>query len=198
VSCLELKNRDGAIEQLDRQMIRLAKRVKELGKGTFLVQMPYTRGMRPDEPREVDLSPATEWISGGFPIMKNVSLNWTVADGPAGSWFVIASERRSLDDVAGALKKECPSDHRLVGQFDSCGLGNGVRIARHLRSWCDHADQFAGPANAETFRSSVRMISDLAAGIKSCRWQLARPMPNDMKLDIEIQLAPPESSRGGS
>lgn len=196
VSCLELKDRHGAAEELDQQMVKLAKHVNDMAKGSFLIQTPNMRCWRVGEPREVDLSPATQWFSGGFPIMKSVALTWTVADGPQGSWFVIGSERQSLEDVVKQLKSECPRDTRFVGQFDSCGSANGHRICKHFRNWSDQADQFAEPANVEDFRATLRMMSELAGGVQSCHWQLARPSANDMKLDVQIQLSAPESSRG--
>jgi hypothetical protein len=199
-ACLELKDgapgsKAAATKQLDEQMIKICRRINDRCKGTLLDKPPDVHRMCPRQPREVDLSAAADWFSGGFPIMKNVSLNWTVADGPEGSWFVIASHRRSLDDVVSALSIDSPNDARMIGRFDSCGVGNGSRIERHLRSWSDAAEKFAEPAKVKEFRDTLGLMSELAGGLRRCRWQLARPSANEMRLDIQIELVPPESAR---
>jgi hypothetical protein len=39
------------------------------------------------------------------------------------------------------------------------------------------------------------MMSELAGAIHKSSWQLARPSPDRMRLDIQIELAPSESAR---
>jgi hypothetical protein len=195
VSCLELKDSTQAVKQLDDQMIAICRQMNNLCQGSLLTGPPDVNRMKPDQAREVDLTGATQWLNGGFPIMANVSLNWAVAEGPSGSWFVIGTHRRSLDDVVNALKKDAPAGRKTVGQYDSCGTGNGLRISRHLQSWSEQADKLEEPGEVEQFRASLNLMSDLAGGLRQCRWQLARPSANQMKLDIEIELSPPESAR---
>jgi hypothetical protein len=199
-SCVQIKNPEHAIEDLDEQMLKITKRIKHRGEGAFLVKVPPIAHLRPDEPRVVDLSAASEWFTGGFPIMKNVALSWTVADGPHGHWFVVASHRQSLDDVVKSLNTPAPSllgGPELKGRFDHCGTANGIRISRHLQSWMDQAEQFAEEGKAEEFRATLRLVSEFAGGLKTCRWQMARPTPNEMRLDVQMELAPPESPRKG-
>jgi hypothetical protein len=127
--------------------------------------------------------------------MKSVSLNWTVADTSAGKWFVIASHPRSLCDVVAALETGSPGAPRFIGKFESCGVGNGVRLERHLQSWSDAAPEFK-PSDVNQFRTTLRMMAELSGGLRACRWQLARPTDRDMRLDVQIELAAPESARG--
>ncbi len=204
VFCIQAKDAETAADQLDSQMLKITNRIDDLGKGSFLVPTPNILHRAPGEPREVDLSAASQWFTGGFPIMRNLSLSWSVAEGPQGAWFVIGSQRQSLDEVVEVLKGQSAANSSfaagkaptpMFGKFENCGTGNGVRIGRHLRSWSDEAAQFVGPARQEEFRSTIRMMSDLAAGMQTCRWQLARPSTNEMRLEVQIKLAPPESAR---
>jgi hypothetical protein len=194
-TCFEVKDGEAAIAQGDAHMPKVAACIRNLCQGALLDDLPTVRCPRPDQPREINLSPCTDWFSGGFPIMKNIALTWTVAQGPQGAWFIIASHRRSLDDAVNALSRDIPEDERFVGCFDSCGSGNGRRIERHLRSWCGSADKFAEVGHADDFRKSVEAIADLAGGLQNCRWQLERPAQDRMRLEIQIELAPPESTR---
>ena len=195
VSCMQVKDGEVALSQLDEQMTRVAHRLNDLGNGAYLIKTPPLRNLSRQEPREIDLSGATNWFTGGFPVMQNVNLTWTVTKGPQGAWFVVASDRKPLEDVVKTLKADCPEDPKFVGRFESCGTGNGVRISRHLQSWSDHANKFAEADQAAEFSATLRMMSELAGGMQSCRWQLARPSANEMRLDVQITLAPPESSR---
>lgn len=209
VCCVQAKDGEAAVEQLDSQMVKVTARIRDLGKGAFLVQTPHVHRCRRGEPREVDLSGAGDWFTGGFPIMKNVSLSWTVADGPHGAWFVVGTHRLALDEVVGVLREgdrqqevgrqqAADSSEPVASRrdrFDQCGFANGVRIGRHLRSWSDQAEQFAPAARQEEFRTTLQLMSDLAAGMQTCRWQLSRPTANEMRLNVQIKLAAPESTR---
>ena len=194
VACLQVKQSKSAIHQLDEQMVKIAGRINALGKGAYLVKTPRVRTMRCDEPREVDLGAAGECFAGGFPIMQNIALTWTVADGPQGAWYVIGSNRQSLDEVAAVLRK-ASSQQPLMGKFDSCGVGNGIRVAKHLQSWSDRAADFADPQRVDEMRATLHLMSELAGGMQNCQWQLERPTENEMRLNVQIKLAPPESSR---
>lgn len=197
--CVQVKDPSNAVAELDDQMVKVTGRLNALGKGAYLIQTPPMRTMPLSQPREVSLEQAGEaaqWFNGGFPIMQNVSLNWTVADGPSGAWYVIASHRDSLDEVVGALQREPRSEARFVGKFDNCGVSNGLRLGRHLRNWSDQSAQLAQPGREEEFQSTLRLMSELAGGMQNCRWQLARPSQNEMRLDVQIKLAPAESATG--
>jgi hypothetical protein len=195
VTCIELRDKAIAGEQLDRQMVRLAKHINDVGQGTYLVEIPQACRFSPGEPRHVDLSPAMEGLAGGFPIMKSISLNWTIADGPSGAWFVIGSHRQSMDDVVKTIQAVSPHDERLLGKFDCAGCANGMRIGRHIENWRDQAKAIAPPDKVETFRLTLKLMSQLAAGVQTCHWQLSRPTPQDMRLDVQATLTPPESAR---
>jgi hypothetical protein len=195
VACLQVKRSEPSIRQLDEQMVKITGKINAFGKGAYLVKTPHVRSMKCDEPREVDLAAAGEWFAGGFPIMQNIALTWTVAEGPQGAWYVIGSNRQSLDEVANVLRKAPVSAQKIVGKFDSCGIGNGIRLGRHLRSWSDRAAEFADPQRVDELRSTLHLMSELAGGMQNCRWQLERPTDNEMRLNVQVKLAPPESSR---
>lgn len=202
VACLELKDAganggpdDGAAAaQLDQQMARITRSLNDLGKGAFLIRMPDCAALRAADPRHVDLGAAGEWFTGGFPVMKTVSLDWQVAEGPQGTWFVVGSNPQALKDTVDALRKPCPHDARLAGRFDNCGSANGVRLAHHVESWSDEAQEFTDPPHVEQVRSTLRMMADLANGLQTCRWQMARPTANTMRLDVQITLTPAETA----
>ena len=196
VTCLELKDPAKGVAELDQQMTKVTARLNQLADGTFLFEAPNVGRMKNREVREVDLSEASNWIGGGFPIMKNVSLAWTVAEGSPGgaAWFVVGSHRRSVDDVVKTLGQPAESCELMKGKFDSCGVGNGIRIGRHVSSWLDRAEDFAEAADVPAFNDSITLMSQLAGGLDTWRWQLARPSQNEMRLDVQIKLADRESA----
>jgi hypothetical protein len=163
-----------------------------------LTEPPDVARLKPGQAREVDLSPAAQWFTGGFPIMKNLSLTWKVVDSPEqgsdGGWYVIGTHRRSLENVATILCKPCRSDGAMVGKFENCGVMNGQRISRHLQSWSAQAALLADQGQVQALRRPLQTMSQLGAGIKDCHWQLARPSANQMKLSVQIELAPPQSA----
>ncbi len=134
VTCLELNDPAKGVPQLDQQMTKVTERLNQLADGAFVFEAPAVGRLKNGDVRQVDLSEASDWFTGGFPIMKNVSLTWTVADGPQGAWFVVGSHRRSVDDVVRTLGKPSETCPAMNGKFDSCGVGNGVRIGRPDRS----------------------------------------------------------------
>ncbi|MCI0362371.1 MAG: hypothetical protein L0219_00720, partial [Phycisphaerales bacterium] len=195
-SCLELKHAGPEVKnQVDRQMDGVIKRVRQLSHGTLLQNAPAQGRLENQEFGHADV-PASgdQCLSGGFPIMKDVSLAWGVADGPHGSWLVVASHPRSVEEVVAVLQESLPTDQRLVGKFDMCGVGCGDRIQRHLQTWSIAAGEFAAEtdsARMKDFSSTLHLMSQLAGGIKCCCWQLSRPSANQMRLDLQIELAPP-------
>jgi hypothetical protein len=205
VAALELKDPSIAIGQLDEQMVRLTQRINQRAKGSLLIEPPNVRAMRPCEPREVDLGNAGKWFTGGFPVMKSVSLNWAVAQSPDGggggagagagtAWFVVGSHPQALQETVEALQKDAPQDRRLRGRFDSCGMANGLRLGTHVQSWSDEAQMFTRPENLDEVRGSLKALANLASGMQICRWQLARPTENTMRLDVQVTLTAAETA----
>jgi len=201
VLCLEMKDASpegarAAASQLDAQMSRLAAGCERLGQGAFLVRMPDCSTMRPDEARRADLGAGAELFTGGFPVMKTVSLNWAVARAPenGSAWFVVGSNPSALKETIEALRQPCPRDGKLAGRFDSCGLANGFRIGRHVQSWRDDAASFADPQRVDEVRNTLQSLGDLANGLQICKWQLARPTANTMRLEVQVTLAPAETA----
>lgn len=192
---LEVNDAEPALQQLDRHMLHVARRISQVVDGSMLQPHQLPRCLASDELREVELPGVSEWFAGGFPVMQTVSLNWTVVQGPHGAWFVVASHRDSLQDVVKTLQGECPFNPRFSGKLDSVGVGNGLRIGRHLDSWIAHAEALAEPGRADELRQSLKMLSELASGLQRCHWQLARPSENEMRLEVQIELSPPGISR---
>jgi hypothetical protein len=194
-SCLELKNDRRTVAVLERQLERVVSRNECLGKGALLSDTPCAAMTKPQTPRDPAPTPDGTWLAGGFPIMDTVKLNWTVAEGPQGAWFVIAGHPRTLNSVADALRSNTANDSAMVGRFDNCGVGNGVRISKQLQELTEQAAQIAEPGRVEELRNTLGAMSEFAAGLQNCRWQLARPSANEMSLNVQITLTPPESSR---
>lgn len=194
-SCLELKDDQRAVAQLEKQLERVASRNDCLAKGAFLNDVPCAAMIKTQIPRETAPSPTATWFAGGFPVMETLKLNWTVAEGPQGAWFVIAGHPRTMNSVAAVLRGPCAAEPGLVGRFDNCGAGNGVRISTQILELTEQAEQIAQPGRIEELRHTLGAMSELAAGLQNCRWQLARPSANEMRLDVQITLTPPESAR---
>ena len=198
VNCIELKNKEKAVAQLDQHMLKLCEHVDRLCKGSMLTEAPDVARLPAGQCREVDLSPAAQWFTGGFPIMKNLSLTWKVVDSPdegsTGGWYVIGTHRRTLDNVATILCKTGRSDAAMIGKFENCGVLNGQRISRHLQSWSAQAAMLAEEGQADALRRPLQAMSQLSAGITNCHWQLARPSANQLRLNIQIELAPAQSA----
>jgi hypothetical protein len=195
VTCFEIKDKEPAIEQLDFQMVRLSKALGNLCKGSMLTELPNCAAMCQNQIREVDLAQASDRFTGGFPIMRNVSLCWKVAEGPQSSWYVIGTHPGSLEDVVKTLETKQATETALIGKFESCGVGNGARLSRQLQSWSDRAEVLAEVEKVPEFRGNLDDLADLAGGIRVCRWKLARPSANQMRLDVQFELAEPEKTR---
>lgn len=200
VAALEVKDVQVAAGQLDQQMSNVTQRINELGQGAFLIQMPDCGALRAHDPRQADLGAAGEWFAGGFPVMKTVSLNWAIAEGPpredgsgATAWFVVGSHPQALQETIASLRKPCPRDERLVGKYDSCGTANGRRLGRQVQSWSDEAPEFTDPKHVDRVRSTLQALADLASGLSDCHWQMARPTANSLRLDVQLKLAPAET-----
>lgn len=193
VACMEVKDRERARAQLDEQMVRLTRAMSDLNEGALLepLKTPDLQRMLPGEPREVDLNPL---FAGGFPVMKSVSLAWTVAESPTACWFVVGTERQSLDETVKTLCGPPAANEAFSGKFDNCGVCNGPRISRHLLSWGDQAQKLAEPGKADELKSTLRAMADLAAGLQECEWQLARPTAQSMRLNVQIRLSPSGSA----
>jgi len=194
---IKIKDADIGRDELDRHLRRLAISVYKLG-GPPTVSPPE-EVVRPDGARHIDLTPIIERFGGGIPLVRSVSLNWMVVDGPGGaSYYVIASHPEQLGQTVASLSK--PSGPAKVGAWTNCGTVNGVRLGGHLRSYCDQAAQLAGvspesnEARAIELRETLVLLSELADGVERCRWRLCRPGTTTMELEVEIELREPESS----
>lgn len=207
---LEMGDAPALDEELDRQMVRLAAALNELGADRFEIDVPSLESLRADgSGRSVDLSAAMQWLAGELPLVQPVSLNWAVSDNPHGRYCVFASHPMELRGTLAALERgddepqaheqpvKEPAEHgeKSPGNYQHCGIANGVRIAHHLDSWAEQAHKLADPAHQDEFKDTVRLLSHLARGMERVRWRLARPKRHTMILEIDIRLTPPESTR---
>jgi hypothetical protein len=194
---IEIEADEAALARIDEQMVRFSNRIATLGEGSFLIDVPNS--LPATGPRQIDISPATSWFTGGFPIMRNITLNWNVAEGLDASWLVIASHEHHLSELTDALAQTGPA-RPIVGRFDSVGTADGQRIGRHLRSWADGANLFVHedtpPKMTEDFKATMTLLSEFCSGISRCHWKLARPTPTEMRVDVQLFLSPAESADG--
>lgn len=199
--CIELRDPAIAEEQLDRQMTALARRINQSGQGRFCLTIPEELAFMPDAPRAIDLSPAGQWLTGGLPLAKPLSLSWRIARSESASWYVISSHPKQLDDTVRVLasvrmpRPDGPPNNPAAQRLHHGGIANGARISHHLRSWSDRADLLAMPDDTNELREMILLLSEFAAGVDRCRWRIARPARQEMCLEIELTLSAPESTR---
>ena len=188
----EVKDPAAAWAQLDRQMILLVERLSGLGPD---LDVPAPATFSAGEPRRVQIGALAKWLLGDLPGAERVSLNWAVVAGSEGesSWCIIATHPDHLRAVSEAIARPPAAPRR--GAWASCGTADGRRLAEHLRSWRDQHTRLAAPPDAEAFRDALAMFSELAEGVDRCRWRLARPAVNRMRLEAELILSPPDSTR---
>jgi len=76
-----------------------------------------------------------------------------------------------LQETIDALSQPVERDDRMVGQFDSCGVANGLRLGRHMQSWSDEAPEFADAENVAKVRSTLHCCGrcKLGASCALCR-----------------------------
>jgi hypothetical protein len=199
VLALKLKCKPGEAQaDLDASMLKVVDSINSLGEGSYLVDVPQTREMPAGLPRHVDLSSAMDHLTGGFPIMRSVSLDWTVAGGPNGSFCLIGTHPQQLRDAARAIR-ESPAGAACIGDWSSCGTLDGEALGRHLGTYAEHPGLFTrrdpshgdaqDPEQIRVVQSTMRMFSGLASSIERCRWQMRRPCERTMELEVQITLA---------
>jgi len=195
----EVDDPQSAVDQLDAHLARLNERLYELAE---VNQIPPTLPDQLNDPgrmRHLDLGDAGSTLSGGFPVLREPSLNWAVADGVYGTYAIIASCPELCQTSAEALGTPRPVKNPLPagrGRFEHTGTLDGFRLARHLESWADQADELAMHGEAESVRKTFTTLSSLAFGMERVRWQIERDAVNHMRLNVQIQLAGPATDRG--
>jgi hypothetical protein len=192
--CFEVDDAEQARAPVDALMRGVARRIQDVGEGAFLIRIDDAP-LAANAPRQIDLSPATTWLTGGFPIMKNVRLAWDLTSGPSGTWCVIASHPGHLQEVVAALAAQ-PRGLPQVGRFDSVGSADGVRIARHLQSWSECPQFMAPPGEGELrpqdqveVRAALQLVSQFCEGVERCRWRMSRPTPQEGRLTVRLKLS---------
>ena len=191
---LKLRDPQNAERHLDCSMLRLTHRLNELCDGNLLASVPRRRDMLPGEPRSIKLNPSAELFGGAMPVMEHVSINWAVAENDEAGYYVIASHPDQLQATLKALKQK-PTKKAPAARYTSCGFANGPRLGVHLRGYSDQAAMFTtdDPAEEAEFKQTMLLLSELASGIHRCHWRLARPSVNQMTLDLDMTLSPPQT-----
>jgi hypothetical protein len=194
---LELRDTEGVERQLDRDLLDVGRAVNGLVPAKHRVTVPDRIAEAPGAPRRVDLRPVMSELGDGLPVLRSMSLNWVVTEGPRGTYCVIATHPEQLRQTVDALAQ--PAGEPRIGGMTGCGTMNGRRVGIHLRTYGDRAAQLAAPdpESVTAFRDTMLLLADLADGIDRCRWQIRRPSREEMCVDVQIMLSPPESTEGG-
>lgn len=190
----EVKDPEIAWDHLDQQLIGLAKSVNELGEGQVSVLVPDPSTFKPGQPRQIKFGSAAKWLFGDIPGLEQLTLNWSVVEGPLGAWSVVATDSKHLEEITASLTNE-PVEESNIGVWESCGLADGPRLASLTRSWGSRADVLAEPEDVEALRKAFLLLSDFGQGVEKLQWQMKRPAPDRVRLDAKITFSPPDSSR---
>lgn len=189
---IEIDGDKYTIAQLDVRMTRIATALNDVKDGALLIDVPPPHAFKAGHARRIDLSPVAESFTGGFPIMRNVSLNWRIVESDGepsgGAWCVIAGSPQELDSVVKSLETPCKKESRLIGTFDSVGSINGVRVSQQLSTWKNVAGKLAPQGEQQQFTQAIDLLSQLAGGAERICWQMRRPARNEMLLDVQIKL----------
>jgi len=186
---------DEAEAQLDAHAADLIHAVNRLGEGTSTVCIPDVNLWKPGQPRHVDLQPAIRAFADDFPLMRSVSLDWTVSNGSLGDFYVVATHPQELQEVVRALNA-APSGDEDPRCWTNCGFLNGRRIAVHLHSYCEQVVALAAedPEEVVALRDTLLTAADLARGIEFCEWRARRRSATVLELEIELTLSRPDSA----
>lgn len=190
----EVKDPKLAWDHLDQQIIGLVKSVNELSDGEVGVLVPDTSTFTPGKPRQIKFGSAAKWLLGDIPGLEQITLNWSVVEGPLGAWSIVATDPKHLEAITLALSNE-PLESPGFGEWESCGFADGPRLASLARSWGNRADVLAEPNDVEDLRSTLLLFSDFGQGIEKLQWQMKRPSPDRVRLDAQITFGKPDSSR---
>lgn len=146
----------------------------------------------PTTVRSVELTAIAKELIGDHPLADTIGLHWKTVTAHGSSWQIFASDRSLLEEVSGDLRSGGPTAPQR-GAWEMAGFANGPRIAAHLTSWAPHASLFVAPEESGTFRSTLDTLAGLAAGFSAVTWRMARPDERSVILDVELELAPPET-----
>jgi hypothetical protein len=100
--------------------------------------------------------------------------------------------------VMRALTCAPPSHSIKQGRWDNAGFVQGRRLATHVRSWIVQPQGGVRTSDAETKEVGLSLLPlvQLVEGIDHATWSLERPAINQMRLELDITLAPASDSSG--
>ena len=196
-----IKVRDArwAEEELDAHLTEVARAIDRLGQGAFELHIPPARHFVRGRPRQIDLQPALRHFAGDMPLARAVTLNWTVASGPHGDFYVMATHPQHLVDTVEALESAV-AVRGAAGKWTQCGALDGRRLSIHLAGHTQGKNVFGGEEGEtlDEFRHTMRLLSELAEGVKECQWRVRRPSAQQLEVEVDVVLSPSESARGAS
>ncbi|MBT8484408.1 MAG: hypothetical protein KJO43_02445 [Phycisphaerae bacterium] len=195
---IRIRNRRGALDELDDHLIRFSAGLDRLQPAEALVPPPVAEAGDAQTFRHVDLRRWMHAFAPEQPLLQSVGLSWAVASGGQGSFYVIATHPEQLARTVTAIEEAAPGPPD-VGRWAGGGCLDGGRVGRHLRSYADEAARLAvdDPEAVDALRETFLTLSDLAAGFDWCQWRLKRPCERTMHLDVELELRPGVSDAAG-
>ncbi|MDY7110646.1 MAG: hypothetical protein SYC29_18595 [Planctomycetota bacterium] len=188
-------------EAMNRQARRALKpspdAASEGGQEAPQIDIPSIHTFQPGETRQIDLAPLMERYGPDQPLLQSVTLDWSVTSGPFGNYCVVATHPEQLRQTIEALQSPCDGPTRRE-KMTSAGFLDGRRMARQLQSFGEQAELLAeaDPRAVTSFRETMQLLSELAAGIERCCWELRRPSEKEVRIEARIILAEPDSAGG--
>ncbi len=181
-----------AWERMDRNVIELLEAAAFEAGQPDLIEITRPESFASGRPRCVDIGPAMRRLVGDLPGAEDVKLCWAVVEeeGSGRPWCVAASSPGHLEDVCRALAARRASRVQPPGPWAHCGIADGRRLGALLASL---GGGVPGEGGATALREALLLLADLANGIDRCRWRMAIPSEGEVRLEAEVDLAPPES-----
>lgn len=189
----------------DQAEIRLANWGRSLAAGVnrrfpTLVDPPLEASSTADG-GSIDLRGLASSRLGDHPIARRLQLEWSVTNGPRGSWAVIASGPAWLRSVQGAFetplgaasgeaharaRQELDAAARELETAVERGWLHGERIGRHFERWAAEADRFTSPPDREAFAERWRRVSEIAKALGEVEWTVLRSPSGSTRTAIRI------------
>ena len=191
---VEAKNANDDLERrIDSHMIGLARVLPSLVPTAGVITLPLLDDLKRGTNRHINLAPVMHTFAEGMPQLEHISLNWRLVRSECGDYFVGSTHPVWLEET---VKTVCRArkNQGESGRWTNCGVMNGVQLSAHLRSYSDQPEALVEESDAASFRNTMRVMSELAAGVKQCRWRLSRPSDNEVEVKLKIILSPPDST----
>lgn len=182
---IELKSTDQfTAARIDRVMRALAGSLMETAgeAGALAWREPES----PESIRTMALPGVGRTLLPGVPGHDAFALSWQLVSGEERSWWLLASHRGHLVDMARVLGQPAlAGEPRLeTGRV----VASGHRAADHLRGLRPMLHTLTDQDDRPRIETSVQRLIDLAQGIESFDWRLARDTRHELRGEIIIRL----------